>query len=285
MYSIDRLKEIPDWTYIEASLYRFSIGDEFGKRVTSLVGELKSKNINSVWAKRVALYEVARREAWLRSFLSLSDLGMDGVLLQRFTLFAIKRLTEPGRVVAWEDLAQLISAKRVILEHGSYSNVPTMAHVGYVNYGAVGAMGTDVNIVSLDSAATIRGLKGENKTVLSDDIRTRFWQHVPGVDLVVVTPNVEPERIKDFWLHKTYPTLAQSAANLVLMCSYGDRVAEEKISYARLAHSVDVRIVYRDNWHREFGNPLYPQWTTSQWDSLSEDHHEFEQLARQYLVE
>lgn len=285
MYSVDMMKEIPDWIYIEASLDRFSIGDEFGERVTSLVKELKSKNLNSVWAKRVALHEVARREAWLRSFLSLSDLGMDGVLLQRFTIFAIERLTEPVRVVEWDNLNQLISGKSVILEHGSYSNVPTMVHVRYVNYGTVGSLGADINVVSLDSATTIHGLKGGGKIVLSDDIRTRFWQHVPGVDIVTVAPDFYASNPRKFWVDETYPILARAASDLTLLCSYGDQVAQVKIECARLVENIDVRIVYRDNWHREFGNSLYPQWTTSQWDRVSEEHYEFEQLARQYLVE
>lgn len=277
-------QQIPDWSYIEASLAKFTIGDEFGGRVTSLIHKLKQKDSNSVWAKRLALYEVARREAWVSSFTSLSDLGIDGLLLERLTYFAIQRLTQPGRVVAWEDLPREVAGKRIILEHGSYSSIPTIAHVGYVNHGTVGPLGGEVNILSLDSAAAIRGLKGERKIVLADDLRAALWRHVPGVDVVTVTPDFDTSAPRDFWVGQVYPMLAGASKQLTILCSYGDQVAEEKMLYARFVKNVDVRVVYRDHWHREFGNPLYPEWTTTQWDQVSEDHQEFERVAREYLV-
>lgn len=276
--------EAPDWVYIEASLEGFSIGDKFGDQVTCLISELKGRDANSVWAKRLALYEVARRNAWLRSFRSLDDLGIDGLLLERFTLHAIQRLTNPAKIVRWEDLGQEILNKRVIFEHGSYANVPTMAHVGYVNYGAVGPVGIDTNVLSLDSAKSIKGLKGKEKIVLDDDVRTALWQHVPGIDVVTVAPDFDTKNPRKFWVEETYPKLAKQVSNLTLMCSYGDQVANEKMEYARLVRKIDVRVAYRDSWHSEFGHSLFPHWTTTQWDSISEDHHKFEDLARQYLV-
>lgn len=285
MRSKDKVNEVPDWVLIDASLESFSMADQFGHAVENLVKELKSRNVNSVWTKRLALYEVARRKAFLRSFTSMADIGLNGLLLERFTLAAINRLTSPGKVVHWEGLDDEIRGKRVVLEHGSYANVPTMAHVGYVNYGTVGQLGADINIISLDSTRSIKGIKGRDKIVLADDLRTTFWKHIPGVDIVTITPDFDVSNPRKFWTEMAYPKFTKVADRLLLMCSFGDQIAQEKMMYARLGGKLDVRVVYRDNWNREFGSPLFPQWTTTQWDQLSEDHQEFEQLARQYLVE
>ncbi|MFZ2200036.1 MAG: hypothetical protein WAV40_04580 [Microgenomates group bacterium] len=275
---------VPDWAYIDASLETFSIGDEFGNSVVNLMRELRSKESESVWAKRLALYEVARRTAWLRSFLSLSDEARGGLMFARFTIHEIRRLSEQARVVTWGEVDEVVRGKDVILEHGSYRSIPTMAHVSYVNYGTVGQIGANMNILSMDAASVIRGRKGENTIVLADDLRTEFWKHVPGVDVVVVTKEFDPKNAKSFWTEETYPRLSKAAKSLTLMCSYGDQVANEKNRYARLSKKIDVRMVYRENWARDFGDPLYPQWTTTQWDEVSGRHEEFEKLARQYLV-
>ena len=92
--------------------------------------------------------------------------------------------------------------------------------------------------------------------------------------------------MKEFWVENTYPHLAKKSNHLTLMSSYGDQVAREKREYAQFIGNIDVRMVFRDTWQREFGGvSTYKQWTTSDWDKVSEEHLEFEQLALQFLVQ
>ncbi len=281
-------REVPDWVYIDSFLSTFSLADEHSKKVVGLMHELRNLETESVWAKRLALYEIARGNAWIRSFTSLSGRGIDGLIYPRLVHSEILRLISPGNVVSWEELGATVKGKDVIFEHGSYASVPTMAHVSYVNYATVGRVGANMNVLSLDSAQAIRDRKGLNKIVLVDDLRTELWRHIPGVDVVTVTSDFDGNSARSFWMEKTYPKLAQAATHLTLMCSYGDEVAREKkdytISVKNSVKNIDARVVYKDNWSPEFGLPLYPQWTTTQWDEVSGRHEEFEKLARQYLV-
>ena len=92
-------KHTPDWVAIEPALEVFSIGDDFGKQCVLLIDELKTRNPDSVWAKRLALYESARRNAWVRSFLSLSEQARDSIMYPRLTIQAIQKLIKPARAI------------------------------------------------------------------------------------------------------------------------------------------------------------------------------------------
>lgn len=275
--------EVPDWTYLDASLVTFAIGDPFGNNVGDLIKELRGSNNESIWAKRLALYEIARRRAWINSFLALPEEARSGLVSPYFTIHEMQRISKPGKVVSWVDLDEIIKDREINFEHGSYRSVPTMAHVGYVNYGT-NPLGANINVLSIEAASVIKGRKGPETIVLDDDLRTTLWRHVPGVDAVFVMREYDPNNAQSFWVDEVYPHLAQVASRMTLMCSYAEQIAQETTDYARKAKNMDVRLVLREHWHRDFGNPLYPEWSTTQWDQVSEEHEKFETMARQHLV-
>ena len=98
-------------------------------------------------------------------------------------------------VVAREGLAAAVARERaagrtVALANGCFD----LVHVGHVRYLQAAAREADVLVVAVNDDASVRGLKGEGRPLLSGEARAELVAALDGVDYVVLfaEPTVGP---------------------------------------------------------------------------------------------
>ena len=103
-----------------------------------------------------------------------------------------------GRVVTWDELSAALgparaAGKRLVLTNGCFD----LLHVGHLRgLRAARALG-DLLVVGVNSDASVRRLKGEDRPLVSQDERAELLAALEPVDLVVVFEEPTAERLAE----------------------------------------------------------------------------------------
>jgi rfaE bifunctional protein nucleotidyltransferase chain/domain len=135
-----------------------------------------------------------------------------------------------GEVLAREELVRRVEADRragrtVAFANGCFD----LLHVGHVRYLEAAAQEADLLVVAINDDASVRGLKGAGRPILSDDDRAELVAALRCVDYVVIfpEPTVGPllEALKpDVHCKGTDYTL-ESVPERAIVQAYGGRTA------------------------------------------------------------
>lgn len=103
-----------------------------------------------------------------------------------------------GKVVTREVLARELDARRkngdkVVFTNGCFD----VLHVGHVRYLAQARALGDVLVVGLNSDASVRGLKGDNRPLVPESERAEMLAHLSSVDYVCLFDEPRPDSLID----------------------------------------------------------------------------------------
>jgi len=135
-----------------------------------------------------------------------------------------------GEVLAREELVRRVEADRragrtVAFANGCFD----LLHVGHVRYLEAAAQEADLLVVAIKDDASVRGLKGAGRPILSDDDRAELVAALRCVDYVVIfpEPTVGPllEALKPDVHCKGTDYTIDSVPERAIVQAYGGRTA------------------------------------------------------------
>ncbi len=101
-----------------------------------------------------------------------------------------------GQVVSREDLADILAGHRLRNEKIVFTNgCFDILHVGHARYLAQARALGDILVVGLNSDASVRGLKGDNRPLVPQEERAEMLAHLASVDYVSIFDELRPDAL------------------------------------------------------------------------------------------
>jgi len=281
------LERIPDELALHRQIDLLPNTDRFGKRMSSLIRDVeeheRSGNLEG-FARWLLMYERGRRTIKLHN--TNHEKGVHNYLKSPITYRhrLVEKFYPVGKHVIFDDFLRVIKNRRVVIDKGSYRQIPTSSVMDYLYFNMSFKIPNRIRTIFFEPKENIQRYKGD-LPVLPDLVRAEFLRHIPGIDYVIRVPGFEGKPVDTFWSDMN-ERMSRVADEVIEIVELGDPMMQSKIfNWNNIFGRGFVRPSFQIENVSRFGLGNYYEWRTGDWEKRTRGFDHFVRLAEEHLID